>query len=61
MNTRLQHTDIAKGIGILLVVFGHNSIVVDEKRELFNVMYSFHMPLFFFLSGLFFNAEFGFK
>jgi len=57
MNTRLQHIDIAKGIGILLVVFGHNSIVINQKGELFNIIFSFHLPLFFFLSGLFFNAE----
>jgi fucose 4-O-acetylase-like acetyltransferase len=56
--TRLQHIDIAKGIGILLVVFGHSSIFwVDEKGEIFNIIFSFHLPLFLFLSGLFFKAN----
>jgi polysaccharide biosynthesis protein PslL len=54
---RIQHIDIARGIGILLVVLGHNSIVVGQKGELFNVIYSFHLPLFIFLSGLFLNQR----
>jgi fucose 4-O-acetylase-like acetyltransferase len=45
--------DIARGIGIILVVLGHNSIVLEDKGELFRVIYSFHLPLFFFLSGVF--------
>jgi polysaccharide biosynthesis protein PslL len=54
---RIQHIDIAKGIGILLVVLGHNSIVIGQRGELFNVIYSFHLPLFLFLSGLFLNQR----
>ncbi|TAE57428.1 MAG: acyltransferase [Nostocales cyanobacterium] len=57
MNSRLQHIDIAKGIGILLVVLGHNPITTRPKGELFNIIYSFHLPLFLFLSGLFLNTE----
>jgi fucose 4-O-acetylase-like acetyltransferase len=57
MSNRLTHLDVAKGIGIMLVVFGHNWIVLDQKGELFNVIYSFHIPLFFFLSGIFFNPN----
>lgn len=45
--------DIARGIGIILVVLGHNSLVLENKGELFRVIYAFHLPLFFFLSGLF--------
>jgi len=45
--------DIARGIGIILVVLGHNWTVLQERGELFRVIYSFHLPLFFFLSGLF--------
>ena len=44
--------DIAKAIGIALVVFGHNWAVMHEKGEMFRVVFSFHMPLFFFLSGV---------
>jgi fucose 4-O-acetylase-like acetyltransferase len=45
--------DIARGIGIILVVLGHNWTVLQDKGELFRVIYSFHLPLFFFLSGVF--------
>ena len=49
--------DIAKGIGILLVVFGHSISPVMGSNSLLNaiytVIYSFHMPLFFFVSGYF--------
>jgi fucose 4-O-acetylase-like acetyltransferase len=45
--------DIARGIGIILVVLGHNWLVLEDKGELFRVIYSFHLPLFFFLSGVF--------
>lgn len=43
--------DIAKGLGILAVVLGHNWISLHEPGELFNVLFSFHMPLFFVVSG----------
>lgn len=55
--------DYAKGVGILLVVYGHVTQGLLNARfqadrglhELINsVLYSFHMPLFFFLSGVFF-------
>jgi fucose 4-O-acetylase-like acetyltransferase len=45
--------DIAKGLGILLVVFGHNWWVLVHSELLYRVVYSFHVPLFFFLSGIF--------
>jgi fucose 4-O-acetylase-like acetyltransferase len=45
--------DIAKGIGIILVIIGHGSILAWIKDAIF----SFHMPLFFILSGYFFHLE----
>lgn len=54
---RNQLIDIAKGVGILLVVFGHNPLVLQSKGELYNIIFSFHVPLFFFLSGIYFNPE----
>lgn len=45
--------DIAKGIGILLVVIGH----VGEMKHLQPIIYSFHMPLFFMISGYFFKKK----
>lgn len=45
--------DIAKGIGIILVVFGHviNSNVDIFGKNVNNMIYIFHMPLFFLISG----------
>lgn len=57
MQTRLPHVDIAKGIGILLVVAGHNWIILGGKGELYRIVYSFHIPLFFVLAGTFFNPN----
>ena len=50
---RNPSADIARGLGIILVVFGHNWIVQHQPGELYRVIFSFHMPLFFFLSGVF--------
>lgn len=57
---RIEWIDTAKGIGILLVVLAHcwrglidNGVMqwTDGLRLLDHAIYSFHMPLFFFLSG----------
>ncbi|GAB4398093.1 MAG: acyltransferase family protein [Anaerolineales bacterium] len=56
MNKRIGFIDIAKGIGILLVVLAHNDLQAYAPF-LHKVIYSFHMPLFFFLSGMFFRPE----
>jgi len=52
MQQRIEYIDIAKGIGMMLVVIGH---LVDGKSALGLSISSFHMPLFFILSGLCFN------
>ena len=58
-NKRMAWIDIAKGIAIILVVFGH-VITNGQSSDLLhlpvwtiihNTIYSFHMPLFFFISG----------
>lgn len=51
--TRLPEFDILKGIGIILVLLGHLPI----SSEMHMVIYSFHMPLFFFCSGVFFHKR----
>lgn len=56
MSKRIEYLDIAKGIGILLVVLGHNDFEVISPFVQ-RLIYSFHMPLFFFLSGYFINAS----
>jgi fucose 4-O-acetylase-like acetyltransferase len=47
---RIESFDIAKGIGILLVILGH---ILQYTCKVRIFIYAFHMPLFFFLSGLF--------
>jgi acyltransferase len=47
MSERLPWIDTLKGIGILLVVLGHTYI----PEILQKYIYSFHMPLFFYISG----------
>lgn len=60
--TRLDWIDYAKGIGIILVVYDHvmsNLRFSDSRIDptfydySYKLITSFHMPLFFFLSGLF--------
>jgi acyltransferase len=48
---RLQWIDALKGLGIILVVFAHHSLPVAIDTYIF----SFHMPLFFFISGFLFD------
>jgi len=48
---------IAKGIGIILVVVGHFQLETSPTYwlEIRKIIYSFHMPLFFILSGYLFS------
>jgi len=46
---RIDYLDMAKGIGILLVIIGHISYVSEPVRQYIS---SFHMPLFFVISGI---------
>ena len=57
---RVAWVDCAKGIGIILVVVGHvlrglqkTPAAVPGFAAIDSWIYAFHMPLFFFLSGLF--------
>ncbi|MBQ9517038.1 MAG: acyltransferase family protein [Eubacterium sp.] len=47
---RIESIDIARGIGILLVIWGH--LTVDGQLSRYTI-FTFHMPLFFMLSGIF--------
>ena len=51
MGKRIEWIDVSKGIGIILVLIGHISL----NGGLNKFIYSFHMPLFFILSGFTFN------
>lgn len=57
MNNRLAHLDIAKGITILVVVFTHSEAIRFHGDELFNILLSFNLTMFFFLSGMFFKTS----
>ncbi len=60
-DSRLAWVDYAKGIGIILVVYGHvvggadvSNMKIPAAFLFFReIIYHFHMPLFFFLSGIF--------
>lgn len=56
MPKRIEYIDIARGLGILLVVLAHNDFGFISRYG-HEVIYSFHMPLFFFLSGYFIKTE----
>lgn len=52
---RILSIDFLKGIAIVLVILGHSVQVLTAdpfNDRLFNLIYSFHMPLFMFVSGL---------
>lgn len=54
LTQRKQYLDIAKGIGIILVVLGHCPQVYNPLKQW---IYAFHMPLFFIISGMVWNRE----
>ncbi|AKB73990.1 O-acetyl transferase [Methanosarcina lacustris Z-7289] len=45
--------DVTKGIGILLVILGHN----DFDQSFLTVIHTFNMPLFFYISGYLFHYK----
>ena len=49
---RIKWVDVAKGWGIILVIYGH---IANDFISTW--LYTFHVPLFFFLSGYFFNPK----
>ncbi len=57
MKSYFKWVNTARGIGIILVVLGHaitDTLGATEgslSKLIFDIIYSFHMPLFFFLSG----------
>lgn len=54
-SSRVAWIDMAKGIGILLMVWGHT-----EDGFFTHWLYYFHMPLFMFLAGFVFNVKDGY-
>lgn len=50
---RIDCLDIAKGIGMLLVVLGH----ADPPKALRYAIFAFHMPMFFMISGMVYRKK----
>ena len=46
---RIDYLDMAKGIGIIMVVAGHSTFL---QEDILTWISSFHMPLFFVLAGI---------
>src|SRR3990172_4816421 len=53
---RIDYIDVAKGIGIVMVVMGHNDFALISPFA-HKLIYSFHMPMFFFMCGMFFKPD----
>lgn len=52
MSNRVKYMDIAKALGIILVVYGHSG------APFWKFVYLFHMSLFFFVSGYFYQDKY---
>lgn len=60
MKERYNELDLMKGIGIFLVYLGHNFNLAGFEKDgiflyIYRTIYSFHMPLFFLISGFLMN------
>ena len=56
--SRVKGIDVAKGLGILLVVLGHQiDYFSADLPQVYRFIYLFHVPLFFFMSGMFFREQ----
>lgn len=53
---RIEEFDIAKGIAILCVILGHLGIYNINR-----VVFTFHMPIFFLISGYFISIRYSFE
>ena len=57
---RVLYWDVAKAVGMFLVVFGHLMFTYDSRgvnTPINQWIYSFHMALFFIISGYFFDSS----
>lgn len=57
LNNRLPFIDIAKAFAIIFIVLGHSVAYSEHCSLVFKYLYSFHVFLFFFLSGYTFTIN----
>lgn len=53
MKKRLSWVDNLRGVGIVLVIWGHTNVPLPIEH----IIYSFHMPLFFMISGYLYRKK----
>ena len=61
MKQRIEYIDLSKGLCITLVVFYHFFTILHDCPPFIRSLSVFRMPLYFFLSGLFFKEYEGFN
>ena len=49
---RVQYIDVAKGIAMICIILGHLG-----DANINRVVFTFHVPIFFFITGYFTNSE----
>lgn len=54
---RLALIDIAKGLGIILIVLGHNSVFTVRFPDAADFLMAFRLPFFFFMAGVTFSVR----
>lgn len=55
---RIAWIDSLKTIAVFLVILGHNGLrKADDGISMLNMIYAFHMPLFFFISGVLYRKK----
>lgn len=56
--SRIHYIDVSKGIAIVLVILGHCSAYsIGDHSRLFYTIYAFHIPFWFFISGLLYHTR----
>lgn len=55
--SRLAFIDIAKGLGIILIVLGHNPAFLFRFPDVADFLMAFRLPFFFFMAGVTFSAQ----
>lgn len=58
MTKRVNFIDISRGISIILMIIGHVVPYISLERR---IIFSFHMPIFVFISGYFFSYRKSYK